>query len=180
MFYVYIDYRLDGRPFYIGKGKEGRLTDMRRNKYHRAIVKKHGLLRKVVWSGEDEQCAFFIERRLIGSLKDSHTLANMTDGGEGVSGYTHTLEHKQHVSNLNRERYAKGTNAFCNQEKRLKDRTHNWVKHEYHFMHPIHGDRVCLQSELIREFTHLRSNLLSAMCSGKRNHHGGWRLASTA
>jgi len=34
-FYVYVDYRLDTNlPFYVGKGKEGRVKLLKRNKKH--------------------------------------------------------------------------------------------------------------------------------------------------
>lgn len=92
IFYVYVDYRLDTeKPFYVGKGIKSRAASFkRRNKFHAAIVNKHGARRDIVLATLDESFAFSEEVRLIKELKTRDTFggANFTDGGEGTCGRT--------------------------------------------------------------------------------------------
>jgi hypothetical protein len=93
--YVYIWYRPDWTPFYVGIGKTPsrwnpcRAKDKDRNPLCMKIIRKHGAknlhvqtLRGLSWG---EACAK--ERSLIahfGRISDGGLLANFTDGGEGV------------------------------------------------------------------------------------------------
>ena len=93
LFYVYIAFRLDGSPCYVGKGKGKRyLSHLRRshNPWLRRIVAKAGgaIPIVVIRSGLSEPEAFEIEVALIRAIgrKGSGPLVNMTDGGEGVAG----------------------------------------------------------------------------------------------
>ena len=98
MFYVYEHIRLDSNAvFYVGKGKGRRCFESRRrNLYWKRIVSKAGGFDvRVVVDGIDEELAFLAEQELISKLKTQGiVLANLTDGGEGVSGYNHTEETK--------------------------------------------------------------------------------------
>jgi hypothetical protein len=90
MFYVYEHLRLDtGACFYVGKGSNGRCkTHAGRNSWWRSIVAKHGFEYKIRLTTESEELAFLAEQELIDQhRKLGHTLVNMTDGGEGMSGY---------------------------------------------------------------------------------------------
>lgn len=90
--YVYVHIKgSDGTVFYVGKGTKRRAWDRRkRNPWWRSIVAKHGLEVAIVKDGMSESCAFSLERALIRAY--AGTLCNLTDGGEGASGYRHTEE----------------------------------------------------------------------------------------
>jgi hypothetical protein len=104
-FYVYILYRRDGvTPFYVGKGSRDRwaahlqkdgfnphkiniIKEMRRDGV--AVPKE-----KVAW-GLTEEDAFSFEKYLIqffGREANGGLLTNLTDGGDGISGYKWTRE----------------------------------------------------------------------------------------
>lgn len=86
-FYVYVHRRAtDGRVFYVGKGKCGRIHERKnRNLHWHNIVNKHGFTANIVMRFDREECAFSFERALI-KYYGRENLCNLTDGGEGVSG----------------------------------------------------------------------------------------------
>lgn len=96
MFYVYEHIRLDTNAvFYVGKGKGRRCFEARRRNQHwkRVVLKAGGFDVRIVVDKIDEELAFLAEQELIAKLKlQGLTLTNITDGGEGTSGYQHTDE----------------------------------------------------------------------------------------
>lgn len=93
-FYVYQHRRNDtGEVFYIGKGSGNRAWDEHPTRYQNRIWKgcaKHGYTVEIVCDGLDEKHALDLEVMLIQfhgrrNLGTGY-LANLTDGGEGVSG----------------------------------------------------------------------------------------------
>lgn len=113
IFYVY-QLRVDGYsdPFYVGKGKGGRIdvhfsaNSLKSRSKKNSIIKNataNGLAvhREILFDGLSEEEAFDIEYKLIwfhGRLQDGGCLANMTLGGEGISGMQHSAETKRAIS----------------------------------------------------------------------------------
>lgn len=101
-FYTYIQYRPNGTPFYVGKGVNDRYCDDHSyNNHYMNVVYKYGTknLKTVIFPVDNEKLAHQWERELIHLLRsEGYTLVNRTDGGEGLSGYRHTLETKTRQS----------------------------------------------------------------------------------
>jgi hypothetical protein len=100
-FYVYAYLRTDGTPYYIGKGTGNRAW----NKHRRGSwwwCPPAAAQIKVLCASLGEKEAFEWEAALISLLgrKDNGTgcLMNLSDGGEGQSGYSHSLLTKAKLS----------------------------------------------------------------------------------
>lgn len=89
-FYTYAHYKADTKEiFYIGKGSGRRAYDSsQRSKFWKSVVAKHGFSVEILASWDCEKDAFSHEKFLIETFRSmGFRLCNMTDGGEGVSGY---------------------------------------------------------------------------------------------
>lgn len=102
-FYVYAFLRHDGSPYYIGKGHGYRIWKRTQRKIK--APKNKSLIVKLE-TNLTELGAFALERRYIRwyGRKDNNTgiLRNLTDGGEGTSGFLRpdlSLRNKQHKRN---------------------------------------------------------------------------------
>ncbi len=97
--YAYIN-KKTGKPYYIGKGKEGRAYETNR----RVSLPKDRTKIVFLETNLTELGALSIERRLIKwwGRKDNGTgiLLNLTDGGDGVSGFSHSEETKRKLSEI--------------------------------------------------------------------------------
>ena len=110
MFFVYVDCKPDGTPFYIGKGAIDRIKKKSRvNRHHTNICTKYPNWQRGLAFMGNEKDAFAKEIELIAKYKN--TLVNRTNGGEGVSGLTPwnkglpALDHvKKAISNANKGR----------------------------------------------------------------------------
>jgi len=114
MYYIYTHIRNDvNEPFYVGKGKGKRCDSKKgRNEYWHRVADKHGYQIKIVADNLDEELAFLAEAECIDLYKRlGYKLVNMTDGGEGASGYQHTEEHKAKMIGNEYWKLAK-TNGF--------------------------------------------------------------------
>ena len=87
MFFVYVDCKPNGVPFYVGKGNASRLAKKSRvNRHHTNICAKYpDWYRGVAFMGS-EQDAFNKEIELIAKI-GKQNLCNRTNGGEGSSGH---------------------------------------------------------------------------------------------
>jgi hypothetical protein len=104
--YVYILFRPDGRPCYVGKGIGYRWLEHERDAYNphlaRIIAKAGGTIPKVkIREGltdaeaRETEIAFIAA---IGRVAHGGPLVNMTDGGDGAAGYKHTPEARKKIS----------------------------------------------------------------------------------
>lgn len=86
--------------FYVGKGQGKRAHSYRdRNIHWKRIVAKYGHDAVILDHFNDEQDALAHERYLISSFRALGVpLCNLTDGGEGVSGYVPTAETRAKAS----------------------------------------------------------------------------------
>lgn len=104
-FYVYVHLKeSDDAVFYVGKGCGYRyLSKQGRNVYWQRIVEKHGFISEIVKNNLTFEDANEYEKFLIEKLKkEGCNLCNMTDGGEGRSGYVMSDISKQKISKKNK------------------------------------------------------------------------------
>lgn len=103
-FYTYCHARADnGHVFYIGKGKGRRAwVTHNRNKHWANIANKHGHRVHILAEFAEEAEAFKHERELIEVARLAGLpLCNLTDGGDGTSGWHHSAETKLKIRNSN-------------------------------------------------------------------------------
>ena len=108
-FYVYVHVKADdGEPFYVGKGQAKRAwTTSKRSTWWKNVVAKHGLVVKIQKHFQDESEAFASEIETIAILRDlGYELCNLTDGGEGASGYKPGVETRLKLVERNRRRWS--------------------------------------------------------------------------
>ena len=93
--YTYAHAKPDGTIFYIGKGIGRRAYSKNRNDYWKRIVTKYGYEVQILAHWGTEKEALNHEVFLIACMKYMGIeLCNLTDGGEGATGYQHSEEHK--------------------------------------------------------------------------------------
>lgn len=101
-FYVYEHRRADtGAVFYVGKGCGRRATNYsKRNRHWKSVANEAGGVDvKFIAREIDEEFSFLVEQEYIDLLKRQNIqLANLTVGGEGLSGAVFTEEHKRKIA----------------------------------------------------------------------------------
>ena len=114
-FYVYEHIRLDNNTcFYVGQGKGNRAYELDRNDFHDNISNSYGHAVVIVKDNLTEEEAFELEKDTIEyyvftlgygidiegykNRENDEFLTNLTFGGEGSSGFKHSEEAKQKMS----------------------------------------------------------------------------------
>jgi len=125
-YYVYRHIRLDtNTPFYVGKGKDKRcFSNKYRNKYWHNIVNSVGYDIEIMLDNLTEQEAITKEIEFIKLYKSlGYCEANMTDGGEGLSGYKHSDLTKKRWSEIRKGRPCgnKGFKMSQSQKQKISD-----------------------------------------------------------
>ena len=119
-YYVYQWLREDGSPYYIGKGKDYRAWDKR----HTVNKPTDPNNIQIIKEDLSEKEAFELEKELIKKYgrKDIGTgiLRNLTNGGEGSSGYRHGDTAKEKITN-----YRKNKKSSLETRKKLQE---SWLK----------------------------------------------------
>lgn len=101
MYYVYQHRRNDTNAvFYVGKGKGYRCNQKTgRNIYWHRVANKHGFSVEKVLTDLDEEFALLAEYELIDQYKRlNFALSNLSEGGQGTSGYKFTAEQIKNLS----------------------------------------------------------------------------------
>lgn len=110
--YVYIWFRSEGVPFYVGAGKNSRYKSyQRRNSHTLNLIKKLGgimNIQKQILPVKDQEEAFALEKALIAQFGRSDLgdgpLTNQTDGGEGTTNKIISQYTRDAVSSANKQR----------------------------------------------------------------------------
>ena len=100
IYYTYAYLRKDGRPYYIGKGCRKRAYQKHRFVYPPKDKSRILFLKKNLSEAEafKHECYMI---KIFGRKCDGGILYNLTVGGEGTSGWSHTEETKQKISASN-------------------------------------------------------------------------------
>lgn len=94
--------------FYVGKGKGDRYKVLRgRNKFFNDFYSSHNCDVRIKYDNLEEKEAFEKEKELISFYRNNtrFRLTNVTDGGDGTSGFKHTDESKKILSAFSKERW---------------------------------------------------------------------------
>ncbi len=180
MYYTYIHYKVDTKePFYIGKGKKKRYLDKRdRNNYWNNIVNKHGFTSEIISVFDNEVDALNHEIFLIDTFKLlGYKLANLTNGGEGTSGFPLP----DHIKEAQRKRFR--------EDKEFADRCTAHFKKFYdnpelncNYKGKIVAISIATGKELVfngqKELVSFgfQSSKVYACLSGKRKTHKGFKF----
>ena len=198
-YYTYAYLREDGTPYYIGKGKNGRIYRKSRRKIKpptdksRIIFLKQNLTEEEAFKHEIYMIAVFGRKDLGTGI-----LYNKTDGGEGMGGYKHSEEFIERMKNNNPSKDPKVSQIKSKKlsgknnpmfGKRGKDspnygkprtkesiekRTKSFCKKTYAIISPD-GEKFITKnmSEFCREHNLDKGNM-SSVILGKSKHHKGW------
>jgi len=187
-YYVYIHRRMtDMGIFYVGKGKDDRawVIKGRKNEHWERNAKKHGVHIEIVAHGLLEHEALRLEVETIASIGKSN-LANATNGGDGVSGMTHSEMARSKMSASRKGRKhspdhiakcaASNSGKTRSDDQKLRMSIAKGGDKEYTFIHDDHGRITCSVYVLSTLYDVMRSKIY-LVSIGDRKTHNGWRLA---
>ena len=120
VFYTYAYLREDGTPYYIGKGKGKRAYDRRRHSAYvpsknRILFLKKNLTEEEAFKHEKYMIAVFGRKDLGTGI-----LYNLTDGGDGPSGYVYTEEQRKRMGELRRGKKRPKHSKIMKEKSHLK------------------------------------------------------------
>jgi ribulose bisphosphate carboxylase small subunit len=123
-YYVYAYLRKDGTPYYIGKGKGRRAYDKHGNYIRvppkdRIVFLYSNLTEEESFQKETETIIHYGRKDLgLGPLR------NLSNGGQGQSGYQHLSETKEQIRNTLKEAYSLGRKIVSENHRRIISETH--------------------------------------------------------
>lgn len=191
-FYVYTHSNDTNGVFYVGKGSGNRAhSRVGRNRIW-VSRQKNGLDINITHRDLLEECSFCIEKILI-SLIGRKNLSNMTDGGEGTSGWVPSDEFRKNLSKIRKgikpHPNARTPEAINKRIMKLKGRRHS-SKHKkkisnsligktrggkiYKFYHVEHGT-VETTCGVLKSSYNLDGNV-NGLASGRVKSTKGWSL----
>ena len=178
-FYTYAYLREDGTPYYIGKGRgyrawnpHNRCAVNRPKNPNRILILKKNLT-------EDE--AFKCERYMIMVLgrKDIGTgmLRNMTQGGEGSSGFSEEV-----IEKIRAARYRQNPWPIGSKHSEQTKEHYRQARKEYEYIFwGAKGEVVTglTVSEFCAQYPSVHSANIRAVARGDREHCQGWKATRT-
>lgn len=139
VYYVYVYFRPNGIPCYVGKGKDKRWLRhfvYTANRHLRNLIAKHGDLpvikiRENLSAKEASEIEIALIK-VIGRTVNGGPLVNMTDGGDGAPGWKHSKAFiarlkKRRVSQKTRHLISKGNKAYFSQPEQRKKNSQRMI-----------------------------------------------------
>ncbi len=192
-FYTYIHIKeTTGEIFYVGKGHGNRFKELRsRSKYWKWTAEKYGVIANIVAHGLSENEAFLLEKKLIKiyGRKNLGTgnLVNLTEGGDGTSGYVCTEEHKEKISKATKgrkhtEEYKRYMSEIMS-GRVLSEETKNKLSIKMRSCNVNSKKVICIETgEIFNSASEAARSIsgdpscISKCCLGKINSHKGFRF----
>ena len=192
-FYVYVHRKAtDGSVFYVGKGKGRRAWNKtHRSDYWKRVSDKYGLIVDIVLRFSSEMCALSFEMALI-KLYGRENLCNLTDGGEGTSGYKVTDVTKRKISDsvklITRSEFTRNKIREANLGKKCPEHVKNILSKsnsgigngnydhkKYDFCHETGCFEKMTRFDMQRKYS-IRQPRLSLLINGKIKSTKGWSI----
>jgi hypothetical protein len=160
-------------PFYVGKGYKKRAYDKtNRSKYWHNVA-KNGYTIEYEFEGLDDQTAMQIEKDMIKMwgrrITNTGCLVNLTDGGDGSSGYVPDDVWRDKISKRMLEQWK--TNP--QHRKNVADAL---CKYEYTITHKTGQTYTATNLHAFCKEHNLSTGHMSSVVQGKRKQHKGWTV----